>query len=64
LFVPKNRVPIFYYKKNTDTLDYYTYINFSNGSLSNDVLVKPSDGSLPTPGGGGGGEGGGGGDED
>jgi hypothetical protein len=64
LFVPKNRVPIFYYKKNTDTLDYYTYINFSNGSVSNDVVVKPSDGSLPTPGGGGGGEGGGGGDDD
>ena len=66
LFVPQNRVPIFYYKKNTDTLDYYTYINFSNGSVSNDVVVNPSDGSLPTPGGGdsGGGGGGEGGDDD
>ena len=64
LFVPQNRVPIFYYKKDTDTLDYYTYINFSNGSVSNDVVVKPSDGSLPTPGGGDSGGGGEGGDDD
>lgn len=63
LFVPQNRVPIFYYKKDTNTLDYYSYINFSNGSVSNDVVVNPNDGSLPIPGGGGGeggGEGGGG----
>lgn len=62
LFVPRGRVPLFYKKKQSDTLDTYSSINFTSGTVS-DVSVNPSNGSLPTPGGGGGeggGEGGGG----
>lgn len=63
LFVPRGRVPLFYRSKHTDTLDYYSSINFATGVITNNIYVKPSDGTLPIPGGGGGevgGEGGGG----
>lgn len=65
LFVPQGRVPLFYMSKHTNTLDYYSSINFETGVITNNIDVKPSDGSLPIPGGGGGegvggGEGGGG----
>lgn len=62
LFVPRGRVPLFYKSKQSETFDKYSSINFTNGTVS-DVLVNPSNGSLPTPGGDGdegGGEGGGG----
>ena len=61
LFVPRGRVPLFYKCKQSGTFEIYSHINFTNGTVS-DVLVSPSNGSLPTPGGGGegGGEGGGG----
>lgn len=45
LFVPRNSVPVFYCKKNNDTLDYYSLVDFENGEVSN-ILVKPSDGSV------------------
>lgn len=64
LFVPHGRVPLFYRSKHTDTLDYYSSINFETGVITNNIDVKPSDGTLPIPGGGGGegGDEGGGGD--
>lgn len=63
ILVPQGRVPLFYRSKHTETLDYYSSINFNTGVVTNDIDVKPSDGTLPIPGGGGGeggGEGGGG----
>ena len=45
LFVPRDSVPVFYCKKNNDTLDYYSLVDFENGEASN-ILVKPSDGSV------------------
>ena len=62
-FAPRNRSPLFYKKHQSSTLDVYSSVNFSTGSVT-DVVVKPSDGSLPDAGGGnqgGGSQGGGGG---
>lgn len=46
LFVPRNSVPVFYNKKNTSNLDYYSAINFDTGDVSNNIVVNPSDGSV------------------
>ena len=63
IIVPRNRNPLFYCKKATGSLEYYSSINFSTGTVSNNVLVDPSTGALPTPGSGGGETPGGGGEE-
>lgn len=58
LFVPRGRAPLFFKAKKTDTIDYYSSINFTTGNVS-EVLVAPRTGALPIPGGGGSGGGGG-----
>ena len=59
LFVPKTKTPLFYKKSQSSTLDVYSSVNFTAGTVS-EVVVKPSDGTIQGDGSGSGSGGGGG----